>query len=198
MFAFRILSFALAILMAGPTQSTEDVPPILSKTPLTKDQIAIYRTFLDNYSGAPAPLHLANRTEALVQPDGKDDGDPDVPACVKGLTGEIGVVHILDQSVATPGRVVLVDEDRQKANVIANDPSKTMKEGKSAQEAVDKAFSAGILSLSEIAFDKHHRKAAMSFTFACGRLCGHGAILVFKKTGDRWKISKKPCVVSIS
>ena len=30
-------------------------------------------------------------------------------------------------------------------------------------------------------FDKEHRYAAMNFSFVCGGLCAHGAILVFEK-----------------
>jgi hypothetical protein len=92
----------------------------------------------------------------------------------------------------------LVDPEQQAAAVKANDPSKTMAEGKAVEEAVNKAYSSGLLTLSEIAFDKKHQVAAMSFSFWCGRLCGHGGIVVFKKTGKHWKMTKKICAEWVS
>jgi hypothetical protein len=188
-------------------QSSEDSPPTLSKAPLTTDQIAIYRTFLENYGLAPAPLHVANRTEALPidESDDSSEDDPDGP-CVKDVKKlklvnqkEAGaIVHMLDPSLAIKGRIILVDPDAQGIQIKANDPSKTMKEGKTSDEAVNQASATGLLTMSEIVFDQHHRAALMSFSFWCGRTCGHAGVYLFKKSGKKWKMSKYPCVLGIS
>ncbi|HKD81668.1 MAG TPA: hypothetical protein VKH81_18390 [Candidatus Angelobacter sp.] len=207
MFTIRCLGVALSLLVASLPQSTEDTPPTLSKDPLTAEQIAIYRTFLENYVGAPPPLHLANRTEALPIDEADDSTEDDSDArCLKDFKKlklvnekEAGtVVHTLDPSLATKDHIILVDPDAQGIQVKANDPSKTMREGKTSEDAVNQAFATGLLTMSEIVFDQRHRVAIMSFSFWCGRTCGHGAVLLFKKTGKRWKISKRPCVEWIS
>ena len=176
--------FAFSLLLTGLTQSTENASPIPSKVPLTPDQIAVYRTFLERYDNGGRPLHLANRTEAFFYPD-------EAP-CGKGLhimteDGAIGVVHRLDPSLAIPGRVALVDPDEKPVAGKANDAHKTRGEGKTSDEAV------GLLTLSEIAFDKNHHFAAMAFSYWCGILCGHGGIVIFEKTGGRWKMTEKIC-----
>lgn len=203
----RLWLVAVFVMMfsAALAQSADGSQPILSKDALTSDQIAIYRTFLEHYNnGGEKLLHVANRTEALVRAE-QDEPDeaPGADACLKGIKiawdkQVTGVEHILDASLAVPGRVVLVDPEQHAAVVKANDPSKTMREGKSTEDAVDTAFSSGLLTLSEIAFDKSHHAAVMSFSFWCGRTCGHGAILVFRKKRGHWTISKKPCLEFVS
>jgi len=197
--------FTLIIIVLSPVRqarSQQEAAPVFSREPLTAEEIAIYRTFLEHYdNGSHAPLHLSNRTEALGEPEPSDDSD--APSCIKRLKlvnekGRAGVVHTLDPSLAIQGRVILVNPDQQAAIVKANDPSRTMHEGKSSEDAVDGAFASGLLTLSEIAFDKRHHVAAMSFSFWCGRLCGHGAVVIFKKIDGRWKISEKTCVEWVS
>jgi hypothetical protein len=190
----RYIGFTFLLVFASLPQSTEDTPPILSKDPLTADQIAIYRIVLENYGGAPAPLHVANRTAALPinEPDDSSEDDFDGP-CLKEVKKlrlvnkkDVGTtVHMLDPSLAIKDRVILVDPDAQGIQVEANDPSKTMREGKTSDEAVNQAFATGLLAMSEIVFDQRHRVALMSFSFWCGRACGHVAVLLFKKTGRK-------------
>lgn len=194
----------IGFIAAALAQSGEGRRAILSKDPLTPEEIAIYRTFLEQYdNGGEKPLHLANRTEALVDPDPGEHEEHGSDACLKGVEiawdkQATGVEHIMDPSLALPGRVVLVDPDQQEVAIKANDPSKTMQEGKTSEEAVNKAFSTGLLTLTEIAFDKKHSVAVMGFSFGCGRTCGHGAVLVFKKKHGRWRIQKKPCMEWVS
>ncbi len=58
-------------------------------------------------------------------------------------------------------------------------------------DSVKKAFETGLFTLSEIVFDKQHRRAVVAYSFVCGGLCGNGNTLVLKKIGQRWKISKR-------
>jgi hypothetical protein len=87
----------------------------------------------------------------------------------------------------------LVDAEQQNAQIRKNDPSRTMAGGKPVKDAVSAAFASGLLELSEIAFDKEHHYAVMSFRFVCGGLCGHGATLVLEKVEDKWKPTKRSC-----
>jgi hypothetical protein len=87
----------------------------------------------------------------------------------------------------------LVDAKRHAKIVHKNDPDRTMRNGKSVESAVESAFSTGLFSLSEIAFDNGHRHAAVSYRFWCGSLCGQGATLVFEKVGDEWKKTDRNC-----
>lgn len=58
-------------------------------------------------------------------------------------------------------------------------------------QSVKQAFRTGLFTLSEIAFDKEHRRAVVSYSFVCGMLCGHGNTMVLKKLGQNWKIAKR-------
>ena len=53
-------------------------------------------------------------------------------------------------------------------------------------------FASGMLSLSEIVFDRTHHHAVVSYAFVCGGLCGNGSTLILEKDGDSWKV-KKTC-----
>jgi hypothetical protein len=75
----------------------------------------------------------------------------------------------------------------------ANDPDKTIREGKSVENAVKDAFATGLFSMSEIAFDKDRHYAVVSYSFWCGSLCGHGATVVFEKVNGEWRNANRNC-----
>jgi hypothetical protein len=87
--------------------------------------------------------------------------------CLKGI--EFGdaamVVHKLYPQMTLLENVVFVDPKKQLAVIKENDPSHTIRQGKPVDEAVENAFGSGLLTLSEIAFDKTHQYAVMSFSF---------------------------------
>jgi hypothetical protein len=58
------------------------------------------------------------------------------------------------------------------------------------EKSVNKAFSTGMFSLSEIIFNKKHTKAILQYSFACGRLCGNGGMVLLQKVGNYWKVKK--------
>jgi len=167
---------------------------------MTVEQIAVYRVFLKIFpKDGDDTLNVANQTEPFDRSELPDDAD-----CSKSLDLEPPppirpLVHKLDPAIAKNLRVVLVDPDVQTRIVKENDPQKLMKsagEGKQVTdkqvtEAVDKAFQTGLLTLSEIIFDKQHRHAFLYFSFFCGRLCGNGGVLILKKTRGKWKLDKE-------
>lgn len=192
----KLLLLTLGLTTFSLTQS-DDVKPTLSKNPLTDEQVAVYRAFLQFYEhGTDKQLNVADTTEWLDMSELRQDSD-----CLESF-GQIDfenvqqgrpTVHALAPNLAVAGRIVLVDPARQKETVKQNDPGKTMHEGKPVDRAVSEAFTSGLLTLSEVVFDKDHRRAVMSFSFFCGKLCGNGGIVMLKRVGHKWKITKQSC-----
>jgi hypothetical protein len=86
--------------------------------------------------------------------------------------------------------MVLVDPKKQGKIIRSNDPSNAIKKGKSVGNAVTDAFGTALFSMSEIAFDKDHHLAVVSYHFWCGSLCGNGSTIVFKKINGTWEKSR--------
>ena len=89
--------------------------------------------------------------------------------------------------------MMLVDPKKQVKLVHSNDPSNTIRKGKSVAKAVNEAFATGLFSMSEIAFDKDHRFGVVSYHFWCGFLCGNGSTVVFEKVDGEWREADRKC-----
>ena len=87
----------------------------------------------------------------------------------------------------------LVDADKQAVIVHSNDPNNSIREGKSVEIAVNVAFSTGLFSMTEIAFDKEQRRALVSYSFVCGSLCGSRGVWLFERVDGVWKKSERAC-----
>jgi hypothetical protein len=94
--------------------------------------------------------------------------------------------------------IVLVDPDQQGKKIKENDPQKLLQRSIGGKEkvtesqiddSVKKAYESGLFTLSEIAFDKAHIQAMVSYSFICGSLCGNGETLILKKVGEEWVVS---------
>jgi len=182
-------------LMFCATPQDETPKASLSDTPLTDEQIAVYRAVLGNYSnGSKDILNVANKTETLDLSEDKD--------CLKGIDLESSnnsssFVHRLDERLTkTKKNIVLVDPEAQQKKVDENDPQKLMKRAiddgervteKQLDDSLHHAFAAGLFTFSEILFDKKHQHAVLAYSFVCGGLCGQGNTIVLKKVGERWK-----------
>jgi hypothetical protein len=194
---FAVLGFLLGLIVFAVA---EERKPTLSPTPLTAEQIAVYQAFVNSYSNGSKSRHLnlANRTYSLDLSEDKGDD-----ACLKGIQFDNAehpnfIFHRFDPQTSPTGNITLVDPDEQAKTIKKNDPSRTMREGKSVDNAVQDAFATGLLSLSEVAFDKTHQFAIMSFGFRCGGLCGHGETIVFQRVDGQWKRTKRQCGTWIS
>jgi hypothetical protein len=106
--------------------------------------------------------------------------------------------HDLTPDVLPGKNMKLVDPKKQGKVVRDDDPSRTIRGGKSVDAAVEDAFATGLFSMSEIAFDREHHHAVVSYRFWCGLLCGDGATLVFEKVGEDWKRTNRNCGAWIS
>ncbi|HLJ78916.1 MAG TPA: hypothetical protein VKT75_15955 [Acidobacteriaceae bacterium] len=166
--------------------------PTLDSEPLTAEQQAIYRAFLVFYStGAAGTVNIANRTEKFEPSDG------DAKGCLKGIDWTLSdptAVHYLTSAAIPAEGYVLVDPDEQRKAVKQNDPGTLIRRGVPVDEAVKKGFAAGLFSFSEIAFSKDHHFGAFQFSFYCGGLCGHGALVIYENIDGTWKpAARKRC-----
>ena len=182
----------------GQSANREDSSkPILSNDSLSAEQTAVYRAVLADYlKGSDGALNLANMTEPLDRSD---------RACFKGLeSGDAmppaPVIHKLEPAILVNTKIMLVDATRQGETVKGNDPQNLLKKAiddhekvtnEQLDESVKRAFQTGLFTLSEIAFDKEHRRAVVGYSFVCGMLCGHGNTLILKRVGQDWKVAKR-------
>jgi hypothetical protein len=195
-----VLSLTLSLLMCAAAQDDSPKPKV-SDDPLTAEQIAIYRVVVQDYTkGSDGVLNLADRTEPLERSAPLYD-----QGCTQGIEldhpkNSNPIIHKLDPSIAHGAKMVWVDPDRQQRQIENNDPQKLLKKAiddhdlvtdEQLAESVKNAFGTGVFTLSEIAFDKQHTRAVVAYSFVCGELCGHGNILLLKRVGQKWKVSKK-------
>ena len=92
-----------------------------------------------------------------------------------------------DLSQLGSAKINLVDPERQAKEVAENDPEKTIGKGRSIEDAVRNGFAHGLVTLSEIRFDKDHKHAIVSYGFYCGSLCGNGGAMVLEKVNGSWQ-----------
>jgi len=181
-----VLVIASVGLAAG--QETPEAKPKVSDRPLTAEQLAVYRAVLHGWmENEVQTIHLAVQTVPLETSGPTGDED-----CEKGLDLEPAspaVVHRFrkeDLPQLGSDKIVLVDPEKQRKEVAENDPDKTMREGVAVRDAVNNAFAHGLVTLSEIRFDKEHKLAIVSYGFYCGSLCGNGGIVVMEKRNGTW------------
>jgi hypothetical protein len=197
--ALMLLGFAVSL-----TAVAQDEPrkSELSHKPLNTEQIAVYRAVIEDYRSKyrQGRLNVANQTIALDQPGRRFEKPCRRGFSHKAAEGTTAVVHKLGPEVATGLSVLLVDSARQEKEIAENDPQNLVENalrdgghltGQQIHDSVNKAFETGLLTLSEIIFDKHQRHALVEYDFDCGRLCGNGRTLILKKVGRKWKVGKR-------
>ena len=169
----------------------------MSDAQLTTEQIAVYRAVLREYlKGSERTLNLASVTEPIDSSD---------KTCFKGMDARdikesASVIHRIESLVAADSNIVLVDPGRQQTPIKENDPQNLIRNAihdgqkvtdEQLEQAVKSAFDSGLSELSEIVFDKGHRRAVVAYSFVCGELCGSGDKLVLKKIGSDWRVAKR-------
>jgi len=187
--AARPVLLALAFVAATVCLAQDQAKPKISNSPLTAEQLSIYRAVLGHWMEHDlSSLNLSIQTVPL-----QSSGPFSDEGCAKGLDLEpspTAIVHrFRPQDIAqlAPGRTItLVDPDRQRREVHDNDPEKTVGEGSSIEDAVRNGFAHGLVTLSEIRFDKKHQQAIVSYGFFCGSLCGNGGTVVLEKAESGW------------
>jgi hypothetical protein len=174
----RIRAIPVAFLMLSVMSGAqaEGSKPIVSKGPLTADQVAIYRAALADFKPAPGSTpQLANITVPLRRQHAPFE------KCVAGIRepserDERAPIHKLDSSVVAGTGLPLV-EPWEVPQMRHGPPG-------------PKAAHLGLLALSEIGFDSEDLHAIVTYDFNCGGLCGHGKILALAKSEGEWRINK--------
>jgi hypothetical protein len=188
-----MLNFAiLLVLIAVPIQ--DEPKPVLSKDPLTAEQIAVYRAVLMRYTGGgDTALNIANVTDPFGA------GSEFTGGCPKEDAAPPPAIHRLDPAIALNSKMVLVDPHKQKEMIEKNDPQNLLTTStkdhepvsdKDLDKSVQTAFATGLFRFSEIVFNKQHTRAVLEYGFVCGWLCGHGNTVILKKVRGRWKVRK--------
>ncbi len=165
---------------------------VISKLPphnlgaLSNDEIAIYKLVLMQWLGKDRhPLTLSQETYPL---DVLSEAPP--CACIKSI--EFTSLSLASRSVHTLTREVL---PRNNVRFLAEGAGATYssmsQEPPSPIPMSDPDH--GVFSLSEIAFDKEHQRALVSYSYGCGLLCGSGRTLLFEKTGEEWRVVNLEC-----
>jgi hypothetical protein len=188
-FLVRLAVVLLAAAGLAAAQEATEAKPIVSDKPLTAEQIAVYRVVLHGWmDNELSTVNLSVQTVPFpangafdASDCGKDlDLEPAAPAMVHRF-------RAADLAQLSSGNVSLVDPDRQRKEVADNDPEKTIGEGRSIEEAVRNGFAHGLVTLSEIRFDKGHKHAIVSYSFFCGSLCGNGGTVILEKNDGAWQ-----------
>jgi hypothetical protein len=78
------IAFILVVALCSPSTSSTDDKPVKATTPLTADEVAIYRAVLDQYSSNEGGnLHVSIATYPL-NPDSSTSGFA-APDCLNGI-----------------------------------------------------------------------------------------------------------------
>jgi len=193
MLRMRALAVCILILLkiAFPLSAQTD-SLLISFSPLTREQTAVYQAFFADYRhrGGAEIINVAEVTD-ILQPD-----EGDYSGCMSDFprSSPAKVGHRLSEDFAKQNHLRIVDPRVHKVL----DPEEAISRGQSVEGAVELGFKSGFLTLSEIIFDANHKRAAFHYSFRCGGLCGHVETVVYEKRHGIWKASERSCGFGIS
>jgi hypothetical protein len=182
--AIRLAVFTVAGVGLVLAQRDADSKPKVSETPLTPEQLAVYRAVLHDWmDDGESTVNLSIQTVL------RGSSEPGDKGCGKDLDLEAEpiVVHRFrpeDLPQVGSDKIRLVNPEEQRKQIKKNDPSRQIRDG--IGDAVLNGFAHGMATLSEIQFDKKHDYAIVSYGFVCGPLCGNGGTVIVVKTAGVW------------
>ncbi len=164
----------------------ETPKPVVSPDAMSSERMGIYRGFLSGYSkGSGRILNVAQTTDPFTPPDFDK-------SCLKTFTAarlKTPMLHTFASDAFTGPGVRLVDPSTHKKK----DPGDLIRQGEPVDDAVDAGLAAGLFTFSEIVFNARHTRAAFSYAFVCGRLCGHGNTVFYALVKGKWKQNRAQC-----
>jgi len=192
----------VAVLSLSPTAHAQGDGSKLkvSGESLTAEQTAVYRAVLqDIQKDSKDTLNLSDTTEPIRQSAALFTGECPETRQPQVARDSSSTVHHLNSALALNLKVVLVEPGAREEKIKNGDPAILMKRviddrqdvpQSKIDDATERAVKNGLLTLSEIIFNKKHNRALVSYSFVCGALCGFGNVLVLTKVGENWKIYK--------
>ena len=186
--------FAAFILVLGCWSQDK---PVLSHSPLSEDQLSVYRGFLDKFSS----LHFRNLANLTVPFDFK--GFPEGRPCLRGIELEnvsepLRTAHTFGPEITKGLDLRLVDPLEQGKLLQQRDASSGNQKGKLAEDGQKTSTELNFLVLSEIAFDTRHQFAVLKYLVVCGQHCLIGATLVMERVEGKWTTSsRRPCAMFV-
>ncbi len=163
---------------------------MMSKDPLTPEQIDIYRAVLLEYTkGDPVAMKLASRTEPYrIDSTVSDNCFRDVP---RPANVEHPLVHRMDPGVALSDRMHLVNAGQQGPTINEEEISNHGRAGAplpKAGEPTAQPIATELFTFSEIIFNKDHTRALVQYEYYCGGMCGDGGSMILQKEGGQWSL----------
>lgn len=159
----------------------------LTSSPLSMEQLNVYRAFLRNF--AVRPLRNLASTTVPLDLNGMPEGRP----CLRGiqltnLSVPLGTIHSFGPETTKGLDLRLVDSLEQAK----------LRQQRDAEKSRDGAQTPGsslnYVVLSEIAFDAKDQFAVVKYLLVCGDHCMSGATIVMKKVEGTWTTdSRRPC-----
>ncbi|MDR2012056.1 MAG: hypothetical protein LBQ20_03230 [Rhodanobacter sp.] len=169
----------------SPTVDNHGIPTNANKASETE----VYRKFLDNWIESEKTESISVAMEAEEPSPKKIEQFSDCAREDNTTTPHwLPAKSISDLSdiVGKLPYVRLVDSNKWEPH----DPGELISQGQSVESAVKDGFAGGLLTFSAITFDESYETAAFAYSFICGRLCGNGAIVIYRKTQSGWVQSK--------
>ncbi len=160
---------------------------------MSGDEIAIYKAVLLQWiAGDRTALKVALQTYPL-EPFSEAGSTP--CECLRNidvqtLAATSRSFHNLPREILPRKNVRLVDADEYSKTTSSKDVG-SARDYPGDPSMADVAN--GVFSMSEIAFDREHRRALVSYSFTCGLLCGSGLTIVFEKIDGEWRGIKVEC-----
>jgi hypothetical protein len=171
--------------------------PIVTSSPLSEEQLSVYRGFLDKFSF----LHFRNLANFTVPFDFK--GFPDGRPCLRGIELEshseaLRTAHRLGPEITKGRDVRLVNPLEQGKLFQQRDASSGKRKEKLTEDAVKTSSDLDYLVLSELVFDTKHQFAVVKYLSVCGQHCVSGGTLVMEKVDGKWAVSsRRPCAMFV-
>jgi hypothetical protein len=163
----------LLVMFAARTLDAQSTAAALAPTPLSAESIHIYRDFVQHWNnGSRAELNISNQTENF------NPSEDDRKGCLKDFVQARSVsTHAFPPDTFTGLNAHLVDPRLHEKR----DPGDAIRKGTPVDQAVNAGFAAAIFTLSEIVFNSDHTRAAFSYSFVCGSLCGNGGVVLYQR-----------------